>query len=212
MKKILGLDLGTNSIGWAVVNSENDENGDEKITCIEAAGSRIIPMDAATLGDFAKGNTKSQTKERTDARGIRRLHERHLLRRERLNRVLSVMGFLPEHYDNALTRYGKFKDDKECKIAWKRNDDGKWTFIFMDSFNEMLSDFAACQPDWLAGGKRCLTTGLFIISGRRLSVVRLQSKNLPGCCLTSIRNADIISCAVRTSKARTRGSSWSIMP
>mgnify|MGYP000183537689 CR=1 FL=1 len=154
MKKILGLDLGTNSIGWAVVNSENDENGDEKIKCIEAAGSRIIPMDAATLGDFAKGNTKSQTKERTDARGIRRLHERHLLRRERLNRVLSVMGFLPEHYDNALTRYGKFKDDKECKIAWKRNDDGKWTFIFMDSFNEMLSDFAACQPDWLAGGKK----------------------------------------------------------
>lgn len=154
MKKILGLDLGTNSIGWAVVNSENDENGDEKIKCIEAAGSRIIPMDAATLGDFAKGNTKSQTKERTDARGIRRLHERHLLRRERLNRVLSVMGFLPEHYDNALTRYGKFKDDKECKIAWKRNDDGKWTFIFMDSFNEMLSDFATCQPDWLAGGKK----------------------------------------------------------
>ena len=38
MKKILGLDLGTNSIGWAVVNSENDENGDEKIKCIEAAG------------------------------------------------------------------------------------------------------------------------------------------------------------------------------
>ena len=33
MKKILGLDLGTNSIGWAVVNSENDENGDEKIKC-----------------------------------------------------------------------------------------------------------------------------------------------------------------------------------
>ena len=40
-KKILGLDLGTNSIGWAVVN-ENDEK-----KSISHAGSRIIPMDAA---------------------------------------------------------------------------------------------------------------------------------------------------------------------
>ena len=41
MKKILGLDLGTNSIGWAVVNADDDLN---KVTSIEAAGSRIIPM------------------------------------------------------------------------------------------------------------------------------------------------------------------------
>ena len=45
MKKILGLDLGTNSIGWAVVNEESiDEKS--QITGIEAAGSRIIPMTA----------------------------------------------------------------------------------------------------------------------------------------------------------------------
>ena len=59
MRKILGLDLGTNSIGWAVVKSENnDEN--EILTNIESAGSRIIPMDAAILGDFDKGNSISQ--------------------------------------------------------------------------------------------------------------------------------------------------------
>ena len=55
MKKILGLDLGTNSIGWAIV--ERDDNNGRIIK----SGSRIIPMDAATLGDFASGNTKSQT-------------------------------------------------------------------------------------------------------------------------------------------------------
>ena len=27
MKKILGLDLGTNSIGWAVINSSVDDEG-----------------------------------------------------------------------------------------------------------------------------------------------------------------------------------------
>lgn len=52
MKKILGLDLGTNSIGWAVINSLVDDEGKEKLTSISSCGSRIIPMDAATLGDF----------------------------------------------------------------------------------------------------------------------------------------------------------------
>lgn len=43
--------------------------------------------------------------------------ERRLLRRERLHRVLMVLGFLPEHYRESLTRYGKFKSaEKECKL------------------------------------------------------------------------------------------------
>lgn len=154
MKHILGLDLGTNSIGWALVKSEQDCDDVERINGIEAAGSRIIPMDAAVLGDFAKGNTKSQTADRTAARGIRRMGERHKLRRERLNRVLDVMGFLPEHYSAALTRYGKFKDGEECKIAWRKDESGQWTFVFEDSFREMLADFVAHQPEWLAGGRK----------------------------------------------------------
>ena len=50
MKKILGLDLGTNSIGWAVVNADKSDlqnNNSYELIGIEAAGSRIIPMDAA---------------------------------------------------------------------------------------------------------------------------------------------------------------------
>ena len=53
MKKILGLDLGTNSIGWAVVTSVDEGQNENRL--IELSGSRIIPMDAATLGDFDKG-------------------------------------------------------------------------------------------------------------------------------------------------------------
>ena len=83
MKKILGLDLGTNSIGWAVVSTNNEH----QLERIEADGSRIIPMDAGTLGDFNRGNPISQTAERTRLRGARRLVERSLLRRERLHRV-----------------------------------------------------------------------------------------------------------------------------
>lgn len=153
MKKILGLDLGTNSIGWAVVNSEK-ENDKENIIGIEAAGSRIIPMDAATLGDFDKGNSISQTKERTGFRGTRRLRERCLLRRERLHRALNLLGFLPEHFAKELNRYGQFASNSEPKIAWRKNSEGKFDFIFQDSFHEMVEDFRKNQPELVADGKK----------------------------------------------------------
>lgn len=150
MKRILGLDLGPNSIGWALVGKNDDtECREGKII---ASGSRIIPMDAAIQGDFDKGNSVSQTKERTQFRGTRRLRERHLLRRERLHRVLDVLGFLPEHYSAALTRYGKFKNPDGCKISWRDNSDGSHTFVFMDAYREMLSDFRRAQPDWVGEG------------------------------------------------------------
>ncbi len=148
MKKILGLDLGTNSIGWAVVNAAV-ENGETKIKTIESAGSRIIPMDAGTLGDFEKGqgNSKSKAAERTEFRGKRRLIERFKLRRERLNRVLNIMGFLPEHYSSCLNRYGQFIDYQEPKLPWVKNENGKSTFLFQESFLEMCEDFKHAHPN-----------------------------------------------------------------
>lgn len=158
MKKILGLDLGTNSIGWAVVNAEETIRENEttylKPIGISVAGSRIIPMDEGVLGDFDRGNTKSQTKERTGFRGMRRLHERNLLRRERLLRVLKLMGFLPEHFACQIDNYGKFINYGEPKIAWQKGEDGNYEFVFKDSFEEMLEDFAEHQPQLVADGKK----------------------------------------------------------
>lgn len=146
-KKILGLDLGTNSIGWAVVN---ESEGSKKIVC---SGSRIIPMDASTLGDFESGNTVSQTATRTQARGVRRLYERHALRRERLNRVLTILGFLPERYLHTLNRYGQLQKGEEPKLAWEERN-GKNVFLFQDSFREMVAEFAQVHPELLADGKK----------------------------------------------------------
>lgn len=151
MKKILGLDLGTNSIGWAVINQDID-NGTDVLAGIECAGSRIIPMDAAALGNFDKGNSQSQTAERTRLRSTRRLFERSYLRRERLNRVLMVLGWLPEHYVTCLDRYGKLLKGTEPKIAWCRNEYGKYDFVFKNSFNEMLNDFRTINPEAVKGG------------------------------------------------------------
>jgi CRISPR-associated endonuclease Csn1 len=158
MKKILGLDLGTNSIGWAVVNADEivrpNESSYLQPNGISSAGSRIIPMDEGVLGDFDRGNTKSQTKERTGFRGARRLHERSLLRRERMLRVLKLMGFLPEHFAEQIDKYGKFINYGEPKIAWRKDDNGNYDFFFKESFNEMLTDFAQHQPQLVADGKK----------------------------------------------------------
>ena len=136
MGNILGLDLGTNSIGWSVVDIEKEK--------ILGLGSRIIPMSQDIIGNFEKGNSISQTAERTRMRGARRLLERHLLRRQRLHRVLHILGFLPEHYEKCIdftNRLGQFIDDAEPKLAYNGRD-----FIFKKSFEEMLIDFRQKNP------------------------------------------------------------------
>lgn len=146
MRKILGLDLGTNSIGWAVVTEEQKDDR-SYLSGIDGAGSRIIPMSADQLGDFEKGNTISQTKERTGYRGTRRLRERFLLRRERLHRTLGIMGFLPKHYAESIDEFGKFHKGTEPKIEWRKGENGKHEFIFQSSFYEMLDNFQALHPE-----------------------------------------------------------------
>ena len=76
MKHILGLDLGTNSIGWAVISSSFDETTQKE----QLKGNRGCRKDRINsswmppqLGDFNKGNTVSQTANRTQFRGVRRL-------------------------------------------------------------------------------------------------------------------------------------------
>lgn len=131
MKNILGLDLGTNSIGWALIDKDANK--------ILGMGSRIIPMSQDVLGNFDKGNSVSQTAERTGFRGIRRLRERHLLRRERLHRILHILDFLPKHYEKYIDfekRLGQFVNEAEPKLAYNNCD-----FIFKRSFEEMVADF-----------------------------------------------------------------------
>lgn len=154
MKKILGLDLGTNSIGWALI----EQNFEEKQGKILGLGSRIIPMSQDILGKFDSGQSLSQTAERTGCRGVRRLRERHLLRRERLHRVLNIIGFLPKHYLKHIDfekNFGQFINESEPKIVYKKNETtNEFEFIFKTSFNEMLADFAKEQPQLLENNKK----------------------------------------------------------
>lgn len=148
MKRILGLDLGTNSIGWALLNYEfqNDKSH------IIDSGSRIIPMSKKVLSDFEKGVTKSQTAERTEDKGVRRLYERSNTRRERLHRVLNVLGYLPKYYAKHIDfehKKGQFKYQKEPLIAYKEelDENRKRIFLFIDSYLEMEKEFRQVHPN-----------------------------------------------------------------
>jgi CRISPR-associated endonuclease Csn1 len=142
MKKILGLDLGTNSIGWALI----EQDFSNKKGRILGLGSRIIPMSQDILDTFGKGQSHSQTADRTGYRGVRRLYQRDNLRRERLHRVLNVLGFLPKHYADSIDfekKLGQFKEGLEPKLNYKKNGKGNQEFIFQESFNEMVREFEA---------------------------------------------------------------------
>ncbi len=145
-KRILGLDLGTNSIGWALVKIDSEtQNGN-----IIGLGSRIIPMAQDILDKFSGGEPISTpTALRTNYRSARRLRERHLLRRERILRVLNILGFLPEHYAASIDferHFGKFIGYDEPKLPWRKTEGGFVEFIFQTSFDEMLDDFRKTQP------------------------------------------------------------------
>lgn len=145
MKTVLGLDLGTNSIGWALIEI-NHEKGIIKIIGL---GARILPMDAGEIKDFeSSGKIKSTAAQRTEKRGPRRLNERYLLRRDRLHLVLDLLDALPKHYKLEIDfknkkgeKSGQFKKNAEPKLAYLSKQKGeKAEFLFMDSYKEMLND------------------------------------------------------------------------
>jgi CRISPR-associated endonuclease Csn1 len=84
-KKILGLDLGTTSIGWAFVTEA--ENTYETST-IKRIGVRINPLTTDEQTDFTKGKPVSVNAGRTLKRSIRRSLQRYKQRRTHLINAL----------------------------------------------------------------------------------------------------------------------------
>lgn len=91
MKKILGLDLGTNSIGWAVVN-EKENDGEQ--SSIVKLGVRVNPLTVDEQNNFEKGKPITTNADRTLKRSMRRNLQRYKLRRDNLLDVLRKNGFI----------------------------------------------------------------------------------------------------------------------
>jgi len=98
MKKILGLDLGTNSIGWAVVETEDNK----KFELLDK-GVRIFQEGVK----IEKGIESSKAAERTGYRSARRIKFRRRLRKIETLKVLIENNMCPLSMDEL--------------IVWKEN-------------------------------------------------------------------------------------------
>lgn len=90
MKKILGLDLGSSSIGWAyIIENEHSKT-------IQKLGVRIVPIDSSARDAFSKGQAISVNKDRTLKRTARKTLHRYKLRKKELYTLLEKEGMLPK--------------------------------------------------------------------------------------------------------------------
>jgi len=99
MKKILGLDLGTTSIGWAYV-MENGRHSE-----IVKLGVRVNPLTTDETKNFPEGKSITTTAVRTEKRHARRNKQRFQLRRKKLSELLKSEGWLKA--DTPLYETGK---------------------------------------------------------------------------------------------------------
>ncbi|MCT4666129.1 MAG: type II CRISPR RNA-guided endonuclease Cas9 [Flavobacteriales bacterium] len=104
VKRVLGLDLGTNSIGWALVE---EHQIDKKVIdgSIIKLGVRVNPLTVDEKTNFEKGKPISTNADRTLKRGARRNLQRFKLRRENLIDVLRKHGFIDK--ETVLAENGK---------------------------------------------------------------------------------------------------------
>lgn len=114
MKKILGLDLGTSSIGWAFVNEA--ENIDEKSSIIRL-GVRVNPLTVDEQKNFEAGKSIPTNAARTLKRSMRRNLQRYKLRRDFLVKCLKEYGWITS--DTMLHEWGNHSTFETYRLRAK---------------------------------------------------------------------------------------------
>ena len=116
MKRILGIDTGTNSLGWAVVDRHEDGN-----YFLVRKGSLIFQEGVK----IEKGIESSKASERTGHRNQRKHYFRRRLRKIEVLKVLIKYGWCPPLSEEALHLWHVKKQyplDSNF-LAWQRTDD-----------------------------------------------------------------------------------------
>ncbi len=113
MSKILGLDLGTSSIGWAITEQHEDS--------FELLYSGVDIFQEGVARE--KGEEKPMVQPRTDARAIRRHYYRRRLRKIELLKVLIANDLCPYLSDEQLNkwRFEKLYPLDDAFVAWLRS-------------------------------------------------------------------------------------------
>lgn len=117
-KRILGIDTGTNSLGWAVV--ERDDNGGYELL---RRGSLIFQEGVK----IEKGIESSKAAERTSHRVLRKMYFRRRLRKIEVLKVLIKYGMCPRLTDEQLNLWHTKKEYPltDDFMLWQRTNDNE---------------------------------------------------------------------------------------
>lgn len=145
MAKVLGLDLGTNSLGWALV----DES--EQGYALLDKGVEIFQEGVAR----EKNNEKPAVQDRTNARTLRRHYFRRRLRKIELLKVLIRYDLCPPLTDGQLFTWRQKKQyplDEEF-LRWQRTDDNEDRNPYHDRYTALTRqlDLGERRQRWLLG-------------------------------------------------------------
>ena len=115
MERILGIDTGTNSLGWAIVDKDETEYH------LIAKGSNIFSEGVK----IEKGIESSKASERTGYRSVRKHYWRRKIRKIRLLTILSENNLCPPIRKELLRlwRLKKVYPTDEAFMEWQRTED-----------------------------------------------------------------------------------------
>lgn len=115
MERILGIDTGTNSLGWAIIDKE-----DGKIQLVDK-GTNIFSEGVK----IEKGIESSKAAERTEHRSVRKHYWRRKIRKIRLLTILSNNHLCPPLDKSSLRqwRLKKIYPNNELFMEWQRTED-----------------------------------------------------------------------------------------
>lgn len=115
MERILGIDTGTNSLGWAIVDKE------EGSAQLVAKGTNIFSEGVK----IEKGIESSKAAERTEHRSVRKHYWRRKIRKVRLLTILVDNHLCPPLDKSSLRqwRLKKVYPDNELFMEWQRTED-----------------------------------------------------------------------------------------
>lgn len=145
MAKVLGLDLGTNSLGWALADEY------EQGYALLDKGVEIFQEGVAR----DKNNEKPAVQDRTDARALRRHYFRRRLRKIDLLRVLVRYDLCPPLTEEQLSTWRQKKQyplDEEF-LRWQRTDDNEDRNPYHDRYVALTErlDLENRAQRWLLG-------------------------------------------------------------
>jgi CRISPR-associated endonuclease Csn1 len=147
MKKILGLDLGSSSIGWAFIKATDDGEPEELVNM----GVRIVPLTVDEKGEFEAGNTITKNRDRTLKRTMRKGFDRYQSRRKNLETELTALGMMPDNallkHTDSVTLYGLYNNGLTGQITLQQLGRLLWHLNQKRGYKSMRGSQAESEGD-----------------------------------------------------------------